>query len=57
VRLKPQVRLSGRNPNGPSDVTDFLMGVTQASAVVWPALDSDTHSDLWDPQLTVTPPT
>ena len=55
IRQKPQVRLSGKNPNGPSDVIDYLLGVQQASVVLYPAFDSETNNDLWDPQRNVTP--
>ena len=53
IRQKPQVRLSGKNPNGPSDVVDFLLGVQQASVVLYPSFDPDVNQGLWDPQRDV----
>lgn len=38
VKQKPQVKLSGRNGNGPCDVTDYLIGMQQASTVIYPPL-------------------
>lgn len=54
IRQKPLVKLSGRNPNGPSDVTEYLLGVQQASAILHPPVDSSLTPG-WDPRKNITP--
>jgi hypothetical protein len=49
VRQKPQVKLSGRNANGPCDVTDYYLGMQKASQVLFPAADGGG----WDPQYDI----
>lgn len=55
IRMKPQVRLSGRNPNGPSDIIDYLLGVQQASEVLYPPFPKfgSNPPNLWDPKRNV----
>lgn len=52
IKQKPLVKLSGRNANGPCDVTEYLLGCQQASLVLHPPM---TGSEGWDPQYTITP--
>ena len=52
IRNKPLVKLSGRNPNGPSDVTEYLLGVQQASEILHPSINPGETG--WDPVKVVT---
>ena len=51
VKMKPQVKLSGRNANGPCDVTDYILGLQLASTVLYPPLNGTLG---WDPQYDIT---
>ena len=46
IKLKPLVKLSGTNPAGPCDITEYYLGVDKASKVVYPGGN-------WDPMYDV----
>ncbi|MFA6063955.1 MAG: hypothetical protein WC736_15310 [Gallionella sp.] len=54
IRQKPLIALSGRNPNGPSDITEFFVGVQQASAVLFPPANVEGVPTGWDPIKDIT---
>lgn len=51
VRMKPVVKLSGNNPNGPYDVTEYFLGLQESSAVLYPPVDGAPAG--WDPQYDI----
>lgn len=51
VKQKPVVKLSGYNPKGPYEVTEYFMGVLGASKVLYPPVGDAAKDEAngWDP--------
>jgi hypothetical protein len=54
ILQKPQIRQTGKNLNGPSDVTFSWIGLQQAAAVLYPGYTQELNTGLWDPTQVVT---